>query len=484
MMNRLETIAVLLGLSTASIANAAGIFQISPEISSITISSTGSDQVVWDVTNNTSAPTTIFLNSLNGSGGSPANNTAGLKILEDTCSNIVTPSGAGCTLTMGIDGATLTSATTIVSPVFCGFHGQACSQAILANRLTIYKTSTPPGPTPSGSWSASAVPSNLTFPEFLSISGNNFAVGGINSSYAPDVWTCPIATPTTCTELNNGITAATIHQLDYDGNGNLFGVFVAQNNNDAINPTTTSVMVWKNNTWSSYSPTLQGVGFGLNTQSTLGILASSAYQIPVVGYGYPSFGSAQLYNANGTVINAQTNSDAANLTAIVDDGLGNVYVAGQVSNYSIIPTPQPYSLIWRWNTQSTNPLTAFTPIVMPNDLPTITSMVSDGKGTLYISGLDNAAVGHVWSYRNGIFSDTGLIAESVTTLEYSPGGYLLAGGIDNINYNGAVWYYSGGNWTNLNLPSSASVVSIGANSSKIIVTGNDDTYNPKIWIYQ
>ncbi len=113
-------------------------------------------------------------------------------------------------------------------------------------------------------------------------------------------------------------------------------------------------------------------------------------------------------------------------------------------------------------------------------------MVSDGKGTVYIAGSDSLTDGHVWKYTtaSGQFTDTGLVASSVTTLYYSPYGYLLAGGIDDELYDGTVWYYSGGTWTNLNLTNSASVVSIAADANNdIIATGLDFHSNPTIWLF-
>ena len=64
-------------------------------------------------------------------------------------------------------------------------------------------------------------------------------------------------------------------------------------------------------------------------------------------------------------------------------------------------------------------------------------------------------------------------------------GYLLAGGVDNVNYNGAIWYYANGKWQSLNLQNSSSVVSISANAQNdIFASGNDNMNNPTIWLFR
>ena len=224
----------------------------------------------------------------------------------------------------------------------------------------------------------------------------------------------------------------------------------------------------------------------MDTYSDLGILFSSGFFHPGPNYGNPGIGSAKLYNANSIQVNSQANTAASSLTGIVEDGLGHVFVSGPVSTYTITPTPATTYLIWQWDTTSSDPTTAYTPINMPTNLSNISSMVSDGKGTIYIAGSDELTDGHVWKYTaaSGQFLDTGLVAESVITLYYSPYGYLLAGGIDHEQYNGAVWYYSGGGWTNMNLTNSSTVVSIAADANNdIIATGQDLAHHPIIWLF-
>ena len=495
MINRPRAIAILIGFGALNLTHAAAIFDILPDVASITVSSTGNNEVFWYVTNNTKKTTKIVLNTLNGNGGNPASNTSGLTVINDACSTVNTPAGGGCIVTMGITGAKLSRSTTVVAPVFCGFNGQACSQPIAADRLTIYRSDIPPGPNPSGQWSyyMDANLNSLSFPEFLSISGTSFAAGGMDNNYAPSVSTCPITQGPGCqiipTPTPPASTSAftSIYQMDYDSSGNLYGVFIQSDPSDQINPWQSYIyeVPLSGSTWAPFNGGgTNGIGLGLSTETSLGLLYTTSFAVPVPGYGYPYFGSVFLYGSGGNVINHLTNTHSSELTSVIDDGQGTIYVAGMQSVYSISPPVQAFSMIWTCNINSTDPTTAFTAINMPTNLPIITSMATDGRGTLYVSGMDYEYNAHVWSYKNNIWSDTGLIASQVTVLDYSPGGYLLAGGIDNVNFNGAVWYYSGGNWTNLNLPDSSKVAAITSNANTIIAAGIYSDYStPKFWLF-
>lgn len=477
MFNGLKTTGLFIGLGAFGVAHAG--FDIVPASTSVSVSSTGSATVIWTVTNTAKSATLIYLKTLNSSGGNPENSTAGLS--GSGCGNNVPVKGT-CTFTMEINGAQLAQSTVVVSPELCGFSGQFCNQASSSNRLTITRY---PTPNPNGSWSIYPVSNTLTFPEFVAINNSQMAVGGMDNNYSPAVWLCPV-TPGACTAETSGLSSYdfnAITEMDFDNSGNLFGLFT-QTQDDSINPTRSYTMKLgaNANSWDQFNSATNGKAFGLDTHSASTIFTSSTFKVPISGFGTPSFGSARASAAsNGAIIERQTNIASSNLTGIVDDGKGVIYVAGTVSNYSISPTPETYSMVWIWNPTANT----YTEINMPTNIPTITAMVSDGNGTIYISGLDNASDAHVWRYSNGVFADTGLTAESVVALEYAPKGYLLAAGVDNTNYDGAVWYYFGGVWKSLNLPDSASAVSISVNADNTIaVVGEDSATDPTTWIFK
>ena len=485
MINLWRATSVLIGLGAWGITHANAVFEIIPQSTSVTVSGSASQNYVltWTVKNNTSITTPIAFSGW----GTPNSGSDLFTLTSTTCTTPVSPGGT-CTMTMGIRGDAMTSNSLTVSPRFCLPNGQVCSTATLANRLSVTRTSTP---VPQGSWKVHSVFDGASFPEFVSIYYPKLVVGFINSNYMPLVAECPdLTSQYNCTLLADGILSydfESINNLSYAPNGSLYGIFT-RSQVDAINPVRSYVMdiPASSSTWAQFTDPFNGTALGLDTYSDLGILFSSGFFHPVPNYGYPGIGSAKLYNTNSVQVNSQANTAASSLSGIVEDGLGHVFVSGPVSTYTITPTPDTTYLIWQWDTTSSDPTTAYTPINMPTNLSYISSMVSDGKGTIYIAGSDAFTDGHVWKYTaaSGEFVDTGLVAESVITLYYSPYGYLLAGGIDNQQYNGAVWYYSGGEWTNMNLTNSSTAVSIAADANNdIIATGLDLDQNPTIWLF-
>ena len=485
MINLWRTTSVLIGLSAWGITHAKAVFEIIPQSTSVTVSGSASQNYVltWSVKNNTSITTPIKFSDW----GTPNSGSDLFTLTSTTCTTPVSPGGT-CTMTMGIRGDAMTSNSLTVSPKFCDQSLQVCSIPTRPNRLNVTRTSTP---VPEGSWKVHSVFDGASFPEFVSISYPKLVVGFINSNYIPLVAECPdLTSQYNCSLLTDGILSyhfESINNLSYAPNGSLYGIFTGSQV-DAINPVRSYVMDIPvgSSTWAEFTDPFNGTALGLDTYSDLGILFSSGFFHPVPNYGYPGIGSAKLYNTNSIQVNSQANTAASSLTGVVEDGLGHVFVSGPVSTYTITPTPATTYLIWQWDTTSSDPTTAYTPINMPTNLSNISSMVSDGKGTIYIAGSDELTDGHVWKYTaaSAQFVDTGLVAESVITLYYSPYGYLLAGGIEHEQYNGAVWYYSGGGWTNMNLTNSSTVVSIAADANNdIIATGQDLAHHPIIWLF-
>ena len=490
MIIRWKTINILIGLCAFTTIHAGALLSIVPASTSIIVTDSATATITWTVTNNTSKPTSIFLKALNSSGGVPANSTTGLGNGGGCANSRVAPNHS-CSFTMTINGGALSTSTFIVSPTFCGFKGQACSQPAINNRLTINHQFIP---NPNGSWSTYSfipnglLPNNtLSYPEFVSMTNTQIAVGGIDANIDPSVLLCPttLNNIAECTQSPSGPqTFDAITQLDYDKHGHLYSIFTAYTG-DFINPYQSTILKLPSgsSSWETFNTRpINGVMFGLDTHSPWGILASSAFNVAVPGFGLVSFGSAWTYRLNGEGDN-KTNVLSSGLSEIIDDGDEHVYVAGAVSNYSITPTPETYSMIWRAEKGTSN----FIAINMPTNIPTITAMVSNGHGTIYISGTDDKTDGHVWSYneKDG-FKDTGLIADDVAALEFSPYGYLLAGGTVNFNV-GAVWYYSAGKWTSLSIPQSTKITSITGNSNNQIVAigqNNDFPRAPTMWLYQ
>ena len=394
MINLWRTTSVLIGFGAWGISHANAIFDIIPQTTAVTVSGLASQnyELTWTIKNNTRITTPIVL-----SGWGPPNSGSKLfTLISTTCTTPVSP-GATCSMTMGIRGDAMRSDSLTVSPKLCLPNQQVCSTSTVANRLNVTRTS---NPIPQGSWKVHSAFEKASFPEFVSIYYPKLVVGFMNSDYMPLVAECPdLTSQYNCTLLIKGVSEfhfESINNLSYAPNGNLYGIF-ARSQTDEINPVRSYVMDIPagTSTWDQFTAPFNGTALGLDTYSNLGILFSSGFFRSVPNYGYPGIGSAKLNNTNGVQVSAKLNTAASTLSKIVDDGLGHVFVSGPVSTYTITPTPATTYLIWQWDTTSTDPTTAYTPINMPTDLSFISSMVSDGKGTIYISGSDVFTNGRV-----------------------------------------------------------------------------------------
>lgn len=378
--------------------------------------------------------------------------------------------GGTCTFSIGIIGRKLLPGRIYkIIPQVCIGDGQACSIPDMGSRVTVQATT---NPEPSGTWTSLGTVDRTVVPEYLSINYPKFAVGVINSNFMPTVVECPdVDSVYGCRLLGNGLidqNFSTMTGLDYTSDGNLIGLFL-KFPMDAGTPNTTYVMQYpaSSSSWSSFGSSFSGSAEGLDTASSTGVLVSSSLN---------AVGVAKQYSSNADSSLSQENSSSTSLSGIVDDGLGNIFVAGAGN------APQTAGL-WLWSPTNGQ----FTAVNLGDQVVTlVTDMVSDGAGTIYLSGLDVHSQGQVWKYSkaSGVFQNTGISASYVSTLEWSPYGYLLAGVVRSDNYNGDVYFYSSNAWASLELTDCANVDAIAADANNdILVAGLTSMGYSGIWKY-
>lgn len=466
-------ISAYIGFSSNSFA--AQPFVITPNQTTVNVSNFATEpyKIIWSVVNNLNKATPVSISLQNN-----VNNNA-ISVLSSTCNSPIQP-GKSCTFTIGIVGEQLLGEQISISPKVCGFQGQVCAQPIAAARLAVRKNI---NPIPQGNWRLLSDTPVSSFPQFVTINYPTLTVGVINQDYMPTIVSCPnLNSEYNCTVLFSGLldyNFSTLNYLTYLPNGNLVGIFQI-NNDDAAKPAITYPMQYNAGKWTPFSSSFPGITYGFdNTASSEVYLSTIATIFSEEQQGYLNYGLSKAYSGSANLFSSQSSNLTKGFTNIVNDGVGHTFVSGIEASPD--ESVQHMSLIWLWNTANSS----YTPISMPNNIPLITDMVSDGKGTIFISGLDYNNVARVWSYSyaSNTFLDTGLEGTYIPTLAYSPYGYLLAGGIDN-NFKGAVWYYSNKAWTNLNVPDSASIVSIAADANNdIVVTGIDSNNRADIWLY-
>jgi hypothetical protein len=352
------------------------------------------------------------------------------------------------------------------------------------NRALLTVTTLPIIP-PSGKWSSTDLDAQMSFTSYLASSSSELALAGLDNSLAPSVWICPpsfTALSTQCTQHIDGLAGVNAPDaLQFDPRGNLFGMFTYS---VAVPDNPTQTLIKKlpstSNTWDTFK-SFGGVSLSLDVTST-GVLTGSTY----LGVHQKfNWGAVDFYDPSGNVIKSNINFSSSNLTAVAYDGQGTAYVGGL--DYSRDTQNQPFASFWRWD-RSARPGQNFTKITMPVVVTSITDMVSDGHGVVYIAGVDIMNNGKVWKYKNGVVTDTGLDAFQVTTLDYSSNGYLIAGGQDNVNYNGQVWYYNPQttNWTSLGLTGGFVLVNVSVNNSSntVYAVGKNNSMASTMWTYQ
>lgn len=477
-----QSIRMLLLTSLASTAFANDIFKITPSLSNaqVSASATAPFLITFEITNQLATTTNIQFNWNNPSDWSNNfNNPSAITINSSTCQKALQPNQK-CLVQIGIVGSKILKDFTL-SPIVCGLHKTACSQPISSHRVRVTLNT---NPIPEGTWKTLATVDQNSFPQFLVINpaSYQFAVGLTSNSYRPLVIRCKIDDINNCSVPFNGLLEhdfSTLTDLSFDPAGNLYGLFIkSYESAPSKNETYVMKLPQNENTWSVFGDYFAGTGFGLDTSSPDNILIGS--QQFSKDSPNQSIGFAQSFNSNGNSLYAQTFLEAVNFGNIVTDGLGRIFVSGPEINFDT--KIQSHSKIWQWNPYDQT----FTVIKMPDDISIITALVSDGQDVLYASGLDSANNGQVWRYTvsTKTFENTNINASYVTTLNYSPYGYLLAGGVNNTNYTGAIWYYNNGQWTDMNLPDSTNVVSITSNANNdIFATGFTTQNQAAVWLY-
>jgi len=357
------------------------------------------------------------------------------------------------------------------------------------NRALLTVTTLPIIP-PSGKWSSTDLDAQMSFTSYLASSSSELALAGLDNSLAPSVWICPPSftnLSTQCTQHIDGLAGVNAPDaLQFDPSGNLFGMFTYSK---AVvdNPTQTLIkkLPSTSNTWDTFK-SFGGVSLSLDVTST-GVLTGSTY-LGVHGVKF-NWGALDFYDPNGVVIATGINFNASSLTAVAYDGQGTVYVGGL--DYSEDTQNQPFASFWRGDRRANRWGTfgfTFIKIPLPVVVTSITDMVSDGHGVVYIAGSDIMNNGKVWKYKNGVVTDTGLDAFQVGALDYSSNGYLVAAGQDNVNYNGQVWYYNPQttNWTSLGLTGGFVIVNVSVNnvSNTVYAVGKNNAMKSTVWTYQ
>ena len=347
--------------------------------------------------------------------------------------------------------------------------------------LTVSTTLTPP----SGSWSALNIDPQMSFASYLDSSDTGLAVAGLDNDLNPSVWTCS-PNFTGCKKVTDGLVGVNApNALQYDPDGNLFGMFtesVAQVNNPI--QTVIKKLGINATTWQLF-PTKPGADFALDVTSRGALMGGSWTFCDPKRFlsDFCTRGMMEFYDPNGGVIRTQAFQAASVFTAVAYDAqLGSPFLGG--FDYTKDSQVQPFASVWVYDFETV----LLTKLTMPTVVTQITYMVSDGHGVIYIAGSDIMNNGKVWKYENGVVTDTGLDAFQVTTLDYSSNGYLIAGGQDNVNYNGQVWYYNPQttSWTSLGLTGGFVLVNVSVNnvSNTVYALGKNNSMASTVWTYQ
>lgn len=341
-----------------------------------------------------------------------------------------------------------------------------------------------------GVWSSvSLTDEDISFGSYIAGNvANKVAIAGLGSALKPTVFVCS-QTISDCTEVTTGLGAdlVSVSALEYDTGGNLYGSFniSTAGSYGEYSSTLVKKLAAGADTWLDYQ-SFGGLGLSLDV-SGIGILTSSSFS--VLGTKFAARGAADLFTPEGFRLYGSSNFESSALNAITTDGKGTIYAAGpEYKTQAQLAVEQAFSKVWIWNPNAADKTKQFSQINMPANLLEISDMVTNGNGTVYISGVDSSNRGRVWAYANGVLTDTGIAANRVTALFHAPGGYLVAGGVDNVNYNGQVWHYKPdrSQWISLNLKNAGKIVNVSVNSQSntIYAIGTDTQNNPTAWYYK
>jgi len=339
----------------------------------------------------------------------------------------------------------------------------------------------------SGRWHSLDINGKFTFATYVAANDHLLAIAGLDASLKPAVWTCNPKALQNCTKPIRGLNgkASAPSALQFNAFGDLFAMFsppvaAADNpNHTLIQKLPLGKKVWE--TFQSFG----GMSLSLDVSQNQ-VLTGSTYELvagPVSTGKY--WGAIDLYDENGNLLATNLNDASSALTAVANDGLGRLYVAGP----QLLPgsnTRGPYASVWSWS-PSAPKLQSFNQILQGDSMVSITDMVGDGSGAIFIAGLNSQNQGQVLKYQNDSVTNTGLGAFQVASLVYSRNGYLVAAGQDALTYQGQVWVLdpSLGTWQSLNLQGAVQVVNVAVNSrlNQIFVVGTDRKGRSRIWAY-
>ncbi len=338
-----------------------------------------------------------------------------------------------------------------------------------------------------GSWHSLDINGKFTFVSYVAASKNALAIAGLDSHLKPAVWKCNPKAIQNCSKLTIGLdqSATAPSALAFNAAGDLFAMFslpVAAADNP--NHTLIQRLPLGKRVWESFQ-SFGGLSLSLDVTNDQ-VLTGSTYELvagPVSTGKY--WGAVDLYDGSGNLLATNLNDTTTALTAVANDGLGGLFVAGP----KILPgtkTRGPYAGVWSWS-PATAKLQRFNEITLGDTMVSITDMVGDGSGSLFIAGSDLMNQGQVFQYRNNALSNTGLGAFQVSSLVYSPNGYLVAAGQDATSYQGQIWIYDPAvsTWQGLNLKGAVQVVNVAVNNqlNRIYAVGMDRNGRSRIWAY-
>lgn len=341
----------------------------------------------------------------------------------------------------------------------------------------------------SGKWRSLDINGKFSFVSYVAASPNSIAIAGLDGKIKPSVWKCKPLSLSRCTKLSRGLekelTAASA--IQFNAAGDLFAMFTLPVH-ALENPAHTEVkkLPLGHTKWQAFE---NYAGASLSLDVTGGnLLVGSTYALSTLGSQVQqNFRAAvDYYDGNGNVLAQGLNYDSDAFTAMASDGMGQLYAAGP-DHIPKTALRSAYASVWQW-TPSKPVLERWSKIAVPTRMTSITAMVGDGSGSIYIAGSDELNHARVFKYENGNITDTGLGAFLVSSLAYSANGYLVAAGQDASTYQGQTWVYNATNatWQSLNLTGATQIVNVAINSAnnRIYLVGSDRRGRSRIWTYQ
>lgn len=340
---------------------------------------------------------------------------------------------------------------------------------------------------PQGNWynkQITVISDDMVYVTEISAYNNQIAISGINNEQSPALYVCNNnnlqCMDESITSLSPTLTKVTA--IQYNESGNLYAIFSETTDNILFQSGVNSLFyTLSNNNWNNIQ-TLDG------TYSSLQVLADN--QIIAAGfrnvlYGQLDYGDVYASKIESTEI---TNYNSINLTAAVQDSLGNLFVAGQERT----STDEHAALFNVWLYQHQAESSEPHKFEILANLPVFTSlkgMVSDTNGNVYIAGGNTSYADHIWIY-NAIANraeDIHFNGYLVQQMIYAPQGYLFVVGLDNSYQPQVFWYnVSQQQWGTLNIPDEPeNLTSITQDSvtGYLYIAGNNAQNVAQIWTF-